>query len=267
MKNIFWLCFIALSMASCKDAGTAVPPSDMAEAETSGQEADLTVAAPDIQITPISHATFIMNWNDQIIYVDPVGGASVFQNMPAAEIILVTDIHGDHMNAETLAAVKNDTNFLFAPKAVAEQLKIDLKPTVIMNEDEIATRNGLKIKAVPMYNISDGRQDFHPKGRGNGYVLEKDGYRIYISGDTEGVPEMRNLKNIDKAFICMNLPYTMDVEQAADAVLEFAPDEVIPYHYRGKEKFSEVEKFKTLINEKNPDIKVTLLNWYPSNSK
>ena len=75
---------------------------------------------------------------------------------------------------------------------------------------------------------------------------------------------MRNLENIDKAFVCMNLPYTMDVEQAADAVLEFAPKEVIPFHYRGTDGLSDIEKFKSLVNQGNEDIEVTFLEWYPS---
>jgi L-ascorbate metabolism protein UlaG (beta-lactamase superfamily) len=267
MKNVLWLCVFVLSIYSCKETETTVAQSEEIEAAIVEQETDGSTVIPDIQITPISHATFVMNWNDQIIYVDPVGGVAVFKNMPAAEVILVTDIHGDHMNPETLAAVKNDNNFLFVPQAVADKLDVKLKPTVIVNNGDAATRNGLKITAIPMYNITEDRLDKHPKGRGNGYVLEKDGYRVYISGDTEGIPEMRNLKNIDKAFICMNLPYTMDVEQAANAVLEFAPGGVIPYHYRGQEKFSDVEKFRSLINENNPEIEVTLLEWYPSRSK
>jgi len=267
MKNVLWLCVFVLSIYSCKEKESSVASSEEMEEATVAQDEGGSTVIPDIQITPISHATFVMNWNDQIIYVDPVGGVAVFANMPPAEVILVTDIHGDHMNPETIAAVKNEDNFLFVPQAVADKLDAKLKPTVIVNNGEAATRNGLMITAIPMYNITEGRLDKHPKGRGNGYVLEKDGYRVYISGDTEGVPEMRNLKNIDKAFICMNLPYTMDVDQAADAVLAFAPKEVVPYHYRGQDNFSDVEKFKSLVNEKNPEIEVTLLEWYPSRSK
>jgi L-ascorbate metabolism protein UlaG (beta-lactamase superfamily) len=103
---------------------------------------------------------------------------------------------------------------------------------------------------------------FHEKGRGNGYVLTLGMERIYISGDTEDIPEMRTLKNIDVAFVCMNLPYTMTVESAASAVLDFKPKKVYPYHYRGSDGKSDVDKFKTLVTEKNPDIKVLLLDWY-----
>lgn len=221
------------------------------------------VATNDIKIMPISHATFVMDWDGQIIYVDPVGGATSFEGMPEAEVILVTDIHGDHMSEETLMSIKNDKNFLFTPQAVADKLSDELKPLVVVNNGETTTRNELKISAIPMYNLTEGRLDKHVKGRGNGYVLEKNGYRVYISGDTEDIPEMRSLENIDKAFVCMNLPYTMDINQAASAVLEFAPKEVIPYHYRGTEGFQNVDKFKSIVNEGNGSIEVTLLEWYP----
>jgi len=116
-----------------------------------------------------------------------------------------------------------------------------------------------------MYNLREEALKFHTKGRGNGYVLTINKERIYFSGDTEDIPEMRNLKNIDKAFVCMNLPYTMTVENAADAVLEFKPKEVYPYHYRGTGGLSDVEKFKQIVAEKNKAIKVVQLDWYPKN--
>ena len=116
-----------------------------------------------------------------------------------------------------------------------------------------------------MYNLGAEAQKFHPQGRGNGYLLEADGKRIYISGDTEDIPEMRALKDIDLAFICMNLPYTMTVDQAVDAVLEFKPKKVYPYHYRGSEGFSDVDRFKKEVEDKNPNIQVEVLNWYPKN--
>ena len=113
-----------------------------------------------------------------------------------------------------------------------------------------------------MYNLREEALKFHTKGRGNGYVFSIDNQRIYFSGDTEDIPEMRALKNIDKAFVCMNLPYTMTVESAADAVLEFKPKEVYPYHYRGTVGLSDVAKFKSLVNKGNAEIKVVQLDWY-----
>ena len=113
-----------------------------------------------------------------------------------------------------------------------------------------------------MYNLREEALQFHEKGRGNGYVLNINDERIYISGDTEDIPEMRNLKNIDKAFVCMNLPWTMTVKSAADAVLEFKPKAVYPYHYRGKEGKSDVNLFKKIVNDGNNSIDVLLLDWY-----
>jgi len=113
-----------------------------------------------------------------------------------------------------------------------------------------------------MYNLREEALKFHPKGRGNGYVLNIQGQRIYISGDTEDIPEMRALKDIDKAFICMNLPYTMPVDRAADAVIEFKPKQVYPYHYRGQGGLSDVNKFKAVVNEGDSSIEVVQLDWY-----
>ena len=112
-----------------------------------------------------------------------------------------------------------------------------------------------------MYNTTPDRLQYHEKGRGNGYVVTLDDKRIYISGDTEDIPEMRKLKNIDYAFVCMNLPYTMTVEQAASAVSEFKPKVVFPYHYRGKEGMSDIEKFKKMVSA-DSDIEVRFLDWY-----
>lgn len=114
-----------------------------------------------------------------------------------------------------------------------------------------------------MNNLPETDDSRHPKGRGNGYVLNMGGQRLYISGDTEDIPEMRALQNIDVAFVCMNMPYTMTVEQAADAVLAFKPKVVYPFHYRGQGGLSDVDHFKELVNKGNEGIDVRLRNWYP----
>ena len=116
-----------------------------------------------------------------------------------------------------------------------------------------------------MYNLPESPDSRHVKGRGNGYVLSFDKKLVYISGDTEDIPEMRDLKHIEVAFVCMNLPYTMDVDQAADAVLDFKPRIVYPYHYRGSSGLSDVGYFQNLINEGDKHIEVRLRNWYPDN--
>ena len=114
-----------------------------------------------------------------------------------------------------------------------------------------------------MYNLREEAKHFHPKGRGNGYVLDNGETKIYIAGDTGPIPEMRNLKNIDIAFIPMNLPYTMPVTDAADAILDFKPKKVYPYHYRGENGMADLAEFKNLISTNNPDIEVIQLDWYP----
>jgi L-ascorbate metabolism protein UlaG (beta-lactamase superfamily) len=211
------------------------------------------------KISPINHATLALEWNDRTIYVDPVGGAKMFQGLPKPEIILVTDIHGDHFSKETLAEMAGANTKIVCPAAVAEQMTPELrKSAMVLTNGQVEEISGVKIEAIPMYNLTAERLKYHTKGRGNGYVLTLGGKRIYISGDTEDIPEMLALKNIDVAFVCMNLPYTMTVDQAARAVLTFKPKIVYPYHYRG----SDLSKFKELVGT-NPGIEVRLRDWYP----
>jgi len=220
----------------------------------------------EVTIYPIAHGTLVVKWNNKSIYIDPYGGASLFKDFPHPDLLLITDIHPDHLDRQTLDGLdlKNATGVF--PKAVAEKLDgLDIQNKKVLGNNESYNWEGIKIEAIPMYNLPEAEDNFHTKGRGNGYVLSIDGKRIYISGDTEDIPEMRGLKNIDIAFVCMNLPYTMDIKQAASAVLEFAPKVVYPYHYRGAEgKLSDVEQFKKLVNKENPAIDVRLRNWYPN---
>ena len=212
----------------------------------------------DLVIHPIDHATFVMGWKGKAIYVDPVGTGKRFDGFPKPDLILVTDIHGDHLSPETLEAVADAKTTVVAPSAVAEKLSEKLrKQTTVLPNGETKSVAGISIEAVPMYNLTADRLKYHNKGRGNGYVVNLGGKRVYISGDTEDIPEMRALKNIDVAFVCMNLPYTMTVDQAASAVREFKPKIVYPYHYRG----SDVEKFKKLVGE-DSGVEVRLRDWY-----
>lgn len=190
----------------------------------------------------------------------------IYNIYPEPSIILITDIHGDHLNIKTLESLMNDKTIIVAPLAVKEKLTDVLKAkTIAMNNGEIKKLLGISIEAIPMYNLPENEQSRHIKGRGNGYVLTITNKRIYIAGDTADIPEMRNLKKIDIAFICMNLPFTMDIETAADAVLDFEPAVVYPYHFRGKDGFSDVEAFKAMVFDKNPEIEVRLRIWYPEN--
>jgi len=216
-------------------------------------------------IQPIQHTSLMFKWQNKNIYVDPSGIEKYNQNWPKADIVYLTDIHGDHLNTNTLKQIITPKTILVMPLAVQLKLKKEQLPNsvVLLQNGEEKLVLGIKSKAIPMYNLSVGRTMFHTKGRGNGYVLNFSGLRVYISGDTEDIKEMRALKHIDIAFVCMNLPYTMSVEQAASAVLDFKPKVVYPFHYRGKGGFSDVNKFKTLVNKGNKAIYVKLKNWYP----
>ncbi len=221
----------------------------------------------DIKITPIEHASFIIAYNNITIYVDPVGAVDRYSDFKNPNFILITDIHGDHLDTNNLEAINTDNTIIIGPQAVKDKLPEALRSNFneISNgvaKEISAANSSLKVEAIPMYNLREEALKFHSKGRGNGYVLTLNNKRIYISGDTEDVPEMRNLKNIDIALVCMNLPYTMPVESAADAVLEFQPKIILPYHYRGTDGFSDVDNFKQLINDNNNSINVIQLDWY-----
>lgn len=207
-----------------------------------------------ISFIPIKHATFVIKTKSATIYVDPVGDMEAFNKFPQPDIILLTDIHRDHLAPKLIQSLKQQGTTVVGPQAVVEKLS----DGEILRNGEKKTIKGINIEAIPMYNLTAGREKFHPKGRGNGYILTWNNKRIYISGDTEDIKEMRSLKNIDYAFVCMNLPYTMTVEQAASAVNAFKPDVVIPYHYRGKPDMSDVDAFERLVT----DSKVSKLKWY-----
>ncbi len=215
-------------------------------------------------IQPVKHASLLLTTNGTTIYVDP-SGADNFTGMAAPGIILITDIHGDHFDPKTIAAIKTANTLLIAPQVVADKLTdIDKDHLVVLKNGDKTTQSGVVIEAIPMYNLPESTTAMHTKGRGNGYVLNIGGKRIYVSGDTQGIPEMRSLKDIDIAFVCMNLPYTMDVKEAADAVLAFQPKIVYPYHYRGQGGLSDVKEFESLVNAGKKKIEVRLRNWYPA---
>ena len=221
------------------------------------QAADkIKTAKGDLEVHPVRHGTVVFNWNGKTVFVDPVGGAALFKPYGVPDLVLVTDIHGDHFNKGTLEAIVKDKTVVITPEAVAALAPEGLKKriTTLANGKSVE-KLGVKIEAVPMYNLTAARLRFHNKGRGNGYVMTFGGKRVYVSGDTEDILEMRALKNIAVAFVCMNLPYTMTPEQAADAVREFKPNVVYPYHYRG----SDTAQFKKLVGDAS---EVRLRDWY-----
>lgn len=219
-----------------------------------------------LKIQPILHSSLVLTYNNKTIYVDPYGGGKMYEGIKSPDIILITDIHGDHLNQKTLDSIDTSKAIFVVPPEVKNKLpeNYSSKVTVLKNGQGVH-RLDFFIRAIPMYNLPEEIDSKHPKGRGNGYILAIDDKQIYISGDTEDIQEMRLLQNIDIAFVCMNLPYTMDINQAASAVLEFQPKIVYPYHYRGSGGYSDVAAFKKLVSTKNNNIEVRLKNWYPKN--
>ena len=221
----------------------------------------ITLGKKSLIVQPIQHASVVLTASGKTIYVDPVGGAAKYSGLASPDIILISDIHGDHFDTATLGAIRTSKTILVVPQAVADKLTgWDKSGIVVLANGEQKSVGGFPIRAIPMYNLPAGSPTArHPKGRGNGYILSIDGKNVYFSGDTEDIPEMRDLKNIDVAFICMNLPFTMDVNHAADAVLAFKPKIVYPYHYRGQD----TNAFKNLVVAGDKNIDVRLRNWYP----
>lgn len=193
----------------------------------------VSTSAGDVKITPVMHGTVLLEIEGRAWYVDPWSRAD-YASLPKADVVLITDIHGDHMDPKAIAAIRKSNTQIVTPAAVAKTVT----EAKVLANGETTELFGVRIEAVPMYNVQRGPAPgklFHDKGRGNGYVLTVGGKRFYFSGDTEGVAEMRNLKNIDVAFVCMNLPYTMPPDEAATAVKAFKPKVVYPYHYRGSD--------------------------------
>jgi L-ascorbate metabolism protein UlaG (beta-lactamase superfamily) len=210
-----------------------------------------------VKITPVYHASLEIEAGGKVIIIDPAKPAN-FSGLPQADLVLITDIHGDHMDPDLLKAESKAGTEIIAPAAVAKTVTT----AKAIGNGENTTWGDWKIEAIPMYNTTESRgpapgKFFHDKGRGNGYVLTYGGKRFYFSGDTEGIPEMRALKNIDVAFVCMNLPYTMTPEEAAEAVKKFHPKVVIPYHYG----MSDLNVFKKGLEGTGIDVRI--LDWYP----
>ncbi|GAB2467142.1 metal-dependent hydrolase [Hymenobacter qilianensis] len=252
------LLLTAALAAFALQAPAQTAPSRVAADQIPTQKGPLTVQ-------PITHGSVVFTWNGKTIYVDPYGGAQAYAGLAAPDVILITDIHGDHLDPKTLAGLSVGKALLVVPPAVAEQLPAEYQPQIrILRNGQRLDTLGLRVAAIPMYNLPQTADARHPKGRGNGYVLTLGGKNVYLSGDTEDIAEMRALKGIDVAFVCMNLPYTMDVPQAAQAVLAFQPGIVYPYHYRGQNGLSDVAAFQKTVNAANRKIDVRLRNWYPA---
>jgi L-ascorbate metabolism protein UlaG (beta-lactamase superfamily) len=214
-------------------------------------------------IHPVHHAGLVLTWNGKRIVADPTtfppgpnSGAADFRGPNPPDLILITHEHGDHFSVPTLTELAGPNTIIVAPQAVQSMMPPTLQmKTRVMSNGQTQNIVGVPIEAVPEYNITPDRLQYHPKGRDNGYVLNLGGQRVYIAGDTEGTPELRALTNIDIAFIPMNLPFTQTPQDAADWVKAFKPKIVYPYHYG----MSDVNQFRALVGTVS---EVRLRRWY-----
>jgi L-ascorbate metabolism protein UlaG (beta-lactamase superfamily) len=223
----------------------------------------IATAKGAVEITAIRHASLMLSWNGKHVLVDPapIDKSTDFAALPKPDVIVYTHSHFDHFNAETLQAVAGPNTEIVAPQEVADVVPQPLKNKLhILANGQTLNVGGIPVEAVAMYNITPDRLKFHPKGKGNGYVLTFGDKRVYVAGDTEETPELAHLSKIDAAFLPMNLPYTETVEAAAQWVKDFKPNAVYPYHFRnGDGSKADLEAFKEGVGSAS---QVRVLDWY-----
>jgi L-ascorbate metabolism protein UlaG (beta-lactamase superfamily) len=214
---------LAAALAGCAGAGQVERSATMAT-DT------IKTSAGDLKITFIGHGTLMFAFNGKIVHVDPTSREADYATFSKADLILVTHEHGDHLDAAAIAKIRKEGTTILLP----EKCQSAVTGSIVMKNGDVRTADGLKIEAVPAYNIAHKRptgQPFHPKGEGNGYVITFGDQRVYVAGDTENIPEMKQLKDIAVAFLPMNLPYTMTPEMVAEAARSFQPKILYPYHF------------------------------------
>jgi L-ascorbate metabolism protein UlaG (beta-lactamase superfamily) len=183
-----------------------------------------------VEITFIGHGSLMFVFQNLVLHVDPFSDLMDYTRLPKGDVILLTHQHRDHLDQEALNIVRSEKSVVVLTEACARQVL----GGIVMNNGDVRMVAGLKIEAVPAYNIIHRREDgslFHPKGMGNGYIINFEDKRVYVAGDTENIPEMKAFKEIDVAFLPMNLPYTMTPEMVAQAAKMFKPKILYPYHY------------------------------------
>ena len=208
----------------------------------------------NLEVTFIGHGSLMFTFNNIVIQVDPFSKLADYSTFPKANLILITHEHRDHLDRRALEKVRTDRIILILTETCAAKVS----GGIVMKNGDVETVGGLIIEAIPAYNLVHMRSEgvpFHPKGIGNGYVITFGDIRVYVAGDTENIPEMKNLKNIDYAFLPMNLPYTMTPEMVADAAKAFKPKVLYPYHF-GNTNTSDLE---TLMKD-TPEVEVRVRN-------
>jgi L-ascorbate metabolism protein UlaG (beta-lactamase superfamily) len=240
-------------LAGCKEDSDNKTPDGGDQTEQMNFEKDIIKTdAGDIEIVFVGHGTLMMKMGSRAVHVDPWSKLADYSKMPKADIVLITHEHADHLDADAVSQVRKDNTTVILTEAAAEKVT----GGIIMKNGDVRKVGDIGIEAIPAYNIVHKRPDgqpYHPKGRGNGYILTFGGKRVYIAGDTENTPEMKALKGIDAAFLPMNLPYTMTPQMVADAAKAFGPKILYPYHYGETDVSALVDLLK---DEKGIEVRV-----------
>ena len=229
----------------CADATTVTaaegPPTDR-----------IATSAGPLDLTFLGHGTLMLTFKDTVLHVDPYGKVADYAALPRADLVLLTHDHADHLDQAALALVRTPVTDIVLPPVCADRVQGGL----ILKNGETRTVRGITVTAVPAYNLvhhRDNGQPFHPRGAGNGYLLDFGDTRLYVAGDTENIPEMAALKDVDIALLPMNLPYTMTPEMVADAARAFRPRILYPYHYGD----TDPQRLVELLRDQ-PDIEVRI---------
>ena len=225
---------------------------NLATAQNQFETDNFATSSGDLKISFIGHGTLLFTFNEKYIHVDPYGRLADYSSLPKADIILITHEHGDHFDPKVIKMLRTEETSLI----LSENCAKDISGGTVMKNGDIQTVQGLKIEAIPAYNIVHKRgngEPFHPQGIGNGYIITFGDKRVYVAGDTENIPEMKELGKIDIAFLPMNLPYTMTPEMVADAVKAIKPQILYPYHYGNTDTSKLVELLK---DDKDIEVRI-----------
>lgn len=219
---------------------------------------------PILKLNPVYHGSLVIEYNGKTIYVDPHGGAARYAGFSNPDLVLITHTHGDHMDLETLKGLNLEASVATGPESVIAALPTETFSAYnTVANGESTMFGGTKIEAVPAYNPPSSGKEFHPQGKFNGYILTFGDQRVYVAGDTGLIPEMKDFSDIDYAFVPMNQPYTMTIEQAAQAIADIKPAVVYPYHFRNQGgTFSDIAAFTEMVNKQTPDTEVRREDWY-----
>ncbi|MBN1972195.1 MAG: MBL fold metallo-hydrolase [Sedimentisphaerales bacterium] len=259
MKSIKYILMVLLFnvsavMAGAESQNVAVPDANAAKPAVSPQgfeEDSFKTNAGDLKITSIGHGTLMFEFAGKVIHVDPVTREADYTKLPKADMILVTHEHGDHLDAKAIDSIRKPETKIILTQKCSETVK----DGQVMKNGDTKTVDGLKIEAVPAYNL-DPQTKYHPKGVGNGYVFTFGDKRVYVAGDTENIPEMKELKDIYIAFLPMNLPYTMSSEMGAEAAKIVKPKILYPYHYSQ----TDTSKIVELLKDSGIEVRIRKLD-------